>query len=338
MIEHKPVLLRESIAGLNLKRGGIFVDATLGGGGHAREILKKTGEEGIFIGIDTDINSIKRFTKFLRLSKSSTGGKPGSGPKTFWRPEVGNLILIKDNFSNLKNILGGMNVLAVDGILADLGYSSLQLENKAYGLSFQKDAPLDMRLSAAGAKQSGCAGHELTAGKIINKYPEKKLIGILRGFGEEKYAQAIAKKIIGARKKKPVEGTLELAEIIKSAVPAKHRHGKINPATKTFQALRIAVNDELENLKKFLPQAIEALKPGGRLAVITFHSLEDRIVKNIFRDNARGCTCPVNFPECRCGKQPQLKIITKKPVVPGAEEIENNPRARSAKLRIAEKL
>lgn len=310
MIEHKPVLLKESIEGLNLKPGDTVADATLGGGGHGLAILERIGKDGKLIAIDVDENAIENFRRN-------------------WKSEADNLFLTKGNFSDIKNILGGMNVLTVDGILADLGYSSAQMEDESYGLSFLKDAELDMRLG----KNS-----ELTAKKIANSYSEKDLERILREYGEEKFAKNIARKIIEYRKVKPIEKTIELAELVTSAIPEKYRRAKINPATKTFQALRIEVNQELKNLKKFIPQAIEALKPGGRLAIISFHSLEDRIVKNMFRENARGCICPANFPQCRCGNKARVKIITKKPVTPGIEEIADNPRARSAKLRVCEKM
>lgn len=332
MTEHKPVLLEEAIEALNLKSGATVVDATLGGGGHGREILKKIGTGGIFVGIDIDINSIKNFAEFP-ISSAAADQFPNKfeiqNIKKFWKSEVGNIYLAKDNFSNIKNILGGMNVLAVDGILADLGYSSIQLEDESYGMSFLQDAQLDMRLDKS---------QELSAKKIVNEYSQADLEKIIREYGEEKFAKRISQAIGEVRVFREIEGTKELAEIVKQAIPEKFRHGKIHPATKTFQALRIEVNQELENLKNFIPQAIEILKPGGRLAIISFHSLEDRIVKNIFRENARGCICPPDFPQCLCGHQPKIKIITKKPIVPGAEEVAANPRARSAKLRICERI
>ncbi|MFA4817226.1 MAG: 16S rRNA (cytosine(1402)-N(4))-methyltransferase RsmH [Parcubacteria group bacterium] len=329
MIIHKSVLLKEAIDGLNLKKGAIIVDATLGGGGHAVEILIKIGRGGKLIAIDQDESAIENFKKH---------GKP----------EVGNIVLAKDNFSNLEKILGGQGIKSVDGILADLGYSSAQMEDESYGLSFLKDAKLDMRLDKSA---------QLTAREIVNNYDRKDLERILREFGEEKFAGKIARAIWGKRQSGEIRGTAELAEIVKQAIPKKFQKSGQHPATKTFQALRIEVNQELENLKKFIPQAIKILKSGGRLAIISFHSLEDRIVKNIFRENARGCICPTNFPQCVCGREPKInpvkysasggvrgaefnrvKIITKKPIVPGAEEILENPRARSAKLRVCEKV
>lgn len=310
MIKHKPVLLSESIDGLDLKKDSVVVDATLGGGGHSREILKIIGREGRLIAIDQDGTAIENFRKQLSS-------------------EVGNTVLVKDNFSKLENILGGQGVRSVDGILADLGYSSVQLEDESYGMSFLKDAELDMRLDKENA---------LTAKKIINEYSQADLERIIREYGEEKFAKNIAKKIIERRKSVSIEKTIELAEIINQAIPERYRHQKIHPATRTFQALRIEVNKELENLEKFIPAAINVLSPGGRLAIISFHSLEDRIVKNIFRENARGCICPPDFPKCLCGHQPKIKTITKKPIVPGTEEVAENPRARSAKLRICERI
>lgn len=310
MAEHKPVLLHEAVNNLNIKKDSIIVDATLGGGGHSREILQRIGGEGILIGIDVDEAAIENFKKHLKS-------------------EGGNVILAKDNFTNLKHILGGQGIKSVDAILADLGYSSLQLEDASYGMSFLQDAPLDMRLDI---------NNELTAGKIVNEYALKDLERILREFGEEKSAKQIARAIGEFRKVAEIKTTQELADIVRQAIPKKFQQGKVHPATKTFQALRIRVNQELENLKNFIPQAIEVLKPGGRLAVISFHSLEDRIVKNIFRENARGCICPPDLPRCACGRKPKLKIITKKPIVPEEKEITDNPRSRSAKLRICEKI
>jgi 16S rRNA (cytosine1402-N4)-methyltransferase len=310
MIIHKSVLLKEAIEFLKLNPDAVVVDATLGGGGHSSVILESIGEEGKLIAIDQDEKAIKKF-------------------RTYLKPKIGNIILVKDNFSNLEKILGGQGIKSVDGILADLGYSSTQMEDESYGLSFLKDAELDMRLNKDSV---------LTAKEIINSYAEKDLERILRDYGEEKFARNIAGKIIAYRKTKPIEKTGELAELVKQAIPQKFQKSGQHPATKTFQALRIEVNQELENLKKFIPQSIEILKPGGRLAIISFHSLEDRIVKNIFRENARGCICPTNFPQCRCGNTPKIKIITKKPVTPDIEEIWDNSRARSAKLRVCERV
>ena len=312
MTIHKSVLLREAVEGLNLKKGAVVVDATLGGGGHSVEILEKIGENGKLIAIDVDDEAIKMF------SSEFNNRKPGAGN-----------FLVRDNFVNLKSILGGLGVETVDAVLADLGFSSDQLEDSKRGISFLKDSPLDMRLSL---------NTEITAKEIVNSYEQNELESILKVYGEEKFARAIARKIVERRKNKTIETTLELAEIIRSAVPESYRHRKISPETKTFQAIRIEVNRELENLKKFIPQAIDILASGGRLGIITFHSLEDRIVKNMFRENARGCICPRDFPECRCTHKSKVKIITRKPIVPDEREIKKNPRARSAKLRICEKM
>jgi len=307
---HKSVLLEESIKALNLKNGDVVVDATLGGGGHSREILKIIRKTGKLIAVDQDRNAINSFSKEIK-------SKPD------------NLVLVKDNFSNFKNILGGRGIKSVDAVLADLGFSSDQIEDSERGLSFLKDGSLDMRLDKE---------KDLTVEKIVNQYSQEELERILKIYGEEKFARSIAKKVINARKEAPIKGTLELARIIGNAVPKKYRHGRIHFATKTFQALRIEVNRELENLEKFIPQAIATLNSGGRLAIISFHSLEDRIVKNIFRENARGCICPKEFPKCLCGHKEKIRIITRKPVVPSFLEIEKNPRARSAKLRVCEKI
>lgn len=301
---HKSVLLKEAVELLNLKEGDVVVDATLGGGGHSREILKII-KNGKLITIDADEKAIKNF-------------ETESDDRT---------ILVNDNFANLGKILEELKIEKVDAVLADLGWSSDQLEGK--GMSFIKDEELDMRLDE---KQT------LSAKKIVNEYSQSDLEGIIRNYGEEKFFKNIAKRIIKYREDKKIGTTAELAEIIKNAVPPKYRYGKINLATKTFQALRIETNKELANLEKFLPQAAESLKPGGRLAVISFHSLEDKIVKNIFRENARGCICPADFPKCVCGKTPRVRIITKKPIMPSAREIAENPRSRSAKMRVIEKI
>jgi len=329
MLEHKSVLLQESIEGLNLQVGSVAVDATLGGGGHSNEILKIIGNAGRLIAIDQDAAAIAIFQKPARIASQSVAGGQLSSKDGNTMPIGRQAVLVKDNFSNLGEILGAQNVNSVDGILADLGYSSIQLEDERYGMSFLRDAPLDMRLDKE---------RELTAGKIVNEYPLAELGRIIKNYGEERFANSIAKKIVTHRKLKPIESTFDLVEIIKSAVPEKYRNGRIHPATRTFQALRIAVNQELENLEKFIPAAIEKLNSGGRLAIISFHSGEDRIVKSIFRENARGCICPPKFPVCQCNHQARVKIITKKPIVPAAAEILENPRARSAKLRICEKL
>lgn len=301
---HKSVLLEETVRYLNLREDSIVVDATLGSAGHSREILKII-KNGKLIALDLDKKNIKNF--------------PDKDDER--------VFLINDNFANLGKILADLKIKKVDAILADLGWSSDQLKGK--GMSFVHDEPLDMRLDGT---------QELTAGKIVNEYSQDDLEKIIRVYGEERYAKNISKKIVLTRKDRDIETTRTLAEIIESAIPEKHKHGKINPATRTFQAIRIEVNRELENLKEFIPQAIGHLKEKGRLAVMSFHSLEDRIVKQILRQNAGGCICPKDFPKCVCGKVPIVKVITKKPVFPSEEEIKRNPRARSAKLRVCEKL
>ncbi len=311
---HKSVLLGEAIENLNLKEGSVVVDATLGSGGHSKEILKKIGNSGQLVAIDYDAKNIEKFEK------------------------VKNAKLVNDNFANLGKILEELKIEKVDAILADLGISSDQLEDEKYGLSFQKEAKLDMRIPLRNTNQYEYTNKSLNAKDIVNNYSESELTKIFRDYGEERFARHIARKIIEYRKVKTIETTTELACIISGAVPEKYRKGKIHPATRTFQALRIAVNKELENLEKFIPEAILSLNLGGRLAIISFHSLEDRMVKSIFRENARGCTCPKEFPQCVCGKEPRIRIITKKPIIPSAEEILANPRSRSAKLRVCEKI
>ena len=300
---HKPVLLNETIEVLNLKEGDIVVDATFGGGGHSCEILKII-ETGKLIGIDADEKAIEE-----------------SDLKNDDR-----VILVNDNFENLENILEKIRIEKVDAILADLGWSSDQLIGK--GMSFQEDEELDMRLSK---------DQEISAKIIVNKYEQRELERIIRDYGEEKFWKIIVRKIVEYRAEKEIETTKELAEIVRKAIPEKFRYAKTNLATKTFQALRIEVNQELANLEKFIPQAIERLNLGGRLAIISFHSLEDRIVKNIFRENARGCICPPDFPQCACGKKPKVAIITRKPIAPTDLEVSDNPKSRSAKLRVCER-
>ena len=322
MTIHKSVLLKETIELLNIKEGDIVVDATLGGGGHGREIIKLIGDKGIYVGIDQDENAIKNFAQFP-ISNFQF-------PNNFQIPifKFQNVILINGNFSELKNYLEILEIEKVDAILADLGWSSDQVASKEHGMSFQIEAPLDMRYDRS---------QELTAKKIVNEYSPHNLEKIIKDYGEERFAKNIAKRIVEYRKKHTIETTAQLADIITNAIPPQNRYGKTDPATRTFQALRIETNRELENLEKFVPEAIDALETEGRLGIITFHSLEDRIVKSIFRENARGCICPNDFPQCVCGKKPKVAIITKKPVTSSEDEVEENPRARSAKLRVCEK-
>ena len=321
MITHKPVLLKESIDGLNLQKDSIVVDATLGGGGHSNEIFQTIGEEGRLIAIDQDSEAIENFKQNF--------------------PEE-NAELVRDNFSNIKEILTELKIEKVDGILADLGYSSIQLEDEKYGMSFLKDSPLDMRLD----RNNG-----LTAKKVVNEYEKQTLEKIFREYGEEKFAGQIAKRIVAQRAEKEIDSTFELVAIIRQAVPERFQHQKISrknqqkvgsrdkhPATKVFQALRIEVNRELANLKKFIPAAVESLAKNGRLVIISFHSLEDRIVKNMFKDLSIDCICPSDFPVCQCEHRAQVRLINRKPIVQETLETEENPRARSAKLRIVEKI
>jgi 16S rRNA (cytosine1402-N4)-methyltransferase len=327
MTVHKPVLFKEVVDNLNLKNGSIVVDATLGGGGHSLEIIKKILPGGKLIAIDQDESAIQNFKN--KLDNSDI------------KPRTENLKLVSGNFSELENILADLKISAPNAIIADLGISSDQLEDSKRGFSFQKEGMLDMRLSLRTTNQLRiyeCTNSDLTAREIVNCYPEKELVRILRDFGEEKYSRMIAKAIARQRKIKPIESTKDLVEVIERVVPESYKHKKIHFATKTFQAIRIEVNQEFKNLEKFLFQAVEILEKGGRLGIISFHSGEDRLIKRIFRENARGCICPAEFPICRCGKTPKIKLITKKPIVPGSSETRDNPRSRSAKLRIIEKI
>jgi 16S rRNA (cytosine1402-N4)-methyltransferase len=309
---HKPVLLKETIELLNLKANSVVIDATLGGGGHALEILDRIGEKGKLVAIDLDKEALDRFELKIKKTRSKIKGR---------------IFFINDNFANLESILADLQIEHVDAIIADLGWSSDQLEGR--GMSFQIEEPLDMRLGR---------GIMLTAREIINEYPKDKLEAIIQKYGEEKFYRRIAGAIDSYRIKKQIETTTELAEIIKNAVPERFRRQRINPATRTFQAIRIEVNRELENLEKFISLAIDTLNPEGRLAIITFHSLEDRIVKKNLRENARGCICPISFPICKCGHVPKVRIITKKPMIADKVEIQKNRRSRSAKLRVCERL
>ena len=305
---HKSVLLDECIEALDLRPDGIYVDGTLGRAGHSREIAKHL-ITGRLICIDRDIAAIE-------------AAKERPAP---WMDRV---TLIHGNFADLAEELRELNLTGVDGMLFDLGVSSPQLDDASRGFSYMQDAPLDMRMDQDAP---------LTAYEVVNSWSYEELRRILFEYGEERYAPVIAKHIVRARETKPVETTLELVDIIKGAMPPAALREKQHPAKRSFQAIRIAVNGELDALPPMLKAATEALNPGGRLAVITFHSLEDRIVKRAMQDMARGCTCPPEFPVCVCGKKPKLKVLTRKPIVSGEAELEENPRARSAKLRVAEK-
>lgn len=318
-IRHISVLLEETIEGLNLHPGDVVVDGTLGSGGHSLEILKRILPDGLLIVMDVDGEAIERFKR--RVSGLSWAKEA---------LELGKVKLFQKNFSEVRSVLDALSLEKVSAIMVDLGFSSDQMDDPERGLSFSKIGPLDMRLD----RSSGT----LTAAEIVNGYSEKELAELLRVHGEERFATKIAKAIAKERLAHPFSNTKELADLIERTVPRKGVSGKIHPATKTFQALRIEVNREADHLRAFLPQAIESLRSGGRLAVIAFHSGEDRVVKRVFRENARGCICPPDFPVCRCGNQPLVRLVTGRPIVPSDEEIIRNPRARSAKLRIVEKI
>jgi 16S rRNA (cytosine1402-N4)-methyltransferase len=311
-IEHVPVLLKEVIENLDPKPNQNFIDCTLGNGGHAVEILRRTARSGKLLGIDLDPRAIESAKLKVKSEKLN----------------LDRLIAAQGNFKDLKKIVLQNNFKNISGILIDLGFSSMQIVDPKKGFSFQIDAPLDMRYGKEGE----------TAAEIINSRSENELMKILKYYGEERFSKSIAKKICEARAAKPIRTTFELVNIISKTIPKKFQHGRIHFATKTFQALRIAVNDELNNLKSVLPQAVELLIPGGRLAVISFHSLEDRIVKQFLKKESTDCLCPKEFPVCRCGHKASLKIITPKPIIPTEEETKINPRSRSAKLRVAEKI
>ncbi|MCI9345986.1 MAG: 16S rRNA (cytosine(1402)-N(4))-methyltransferase RsmH [Lachnospiraceae bacterium] len=307
--KHTSVLLAETIENLQINPQGIYLDGTLGGGGHAFEAAGRLAENGRLIGIDQDEDAIAAAGKRLE-------------------PYRERVTLIRDNYANAAQALAGIGVYGVDGIVLDLGVSSYQLDNEERGFSYRYDAPLDMRMDRR---------QTLSAKEIVNEYSETDLTRILRDYGEEKFAKNIAKHIVAARKDKPLETTGELNDIIKAAIPAKMRATGGHPSKRTFQAVRIECNRELEVLKSSLDGLIALLNPGGRLCVITFHSLEDRIVKSSFRKNENPCTCPPDFPICVCGQASKGTVITKKPILPSEQEMEVNSRAKSAKLRVFEK-
>ena len=306
---HVSVLLNECLEGLNIKENGIYVDGTLGGAGHSSEILKRLSKEGRLIGIDQDTDALKAAKERLK--------------------DYSNVTFVHSNFSNIENVLNNLNIDGVDGILMDLGVSSYQLDEGERGFSYMKDAPLDMRMNRE---------NDFSAYNVVNEYSEEDLYRIIRDYGEEKFAKRIASFIVENRQEKNIETTLELVEIIKNAIPAKARREGPHPAKRTFQAIRIEVNSELSILNKTIEDGVEKLNKGGRMAIITFHSLEDRIVKNKFRDLAVSCRCPKAFPVCVCGEKAKVKIISRKAIEPTKEEVEVNPRSRSAKLRVIEKL
>lgn len=307
---HVSVLLEETIEQLNIQPDGIYVDGTLGGGGHAYEVCKRLGEKGRLIGIDQDADAIKAAGERLR--------------------EFGDQVsIVRSNYCNMRQELQKLGIDRVDGIVLDLGVSSYQLDSAERGFTYREDAPLDMRMDQRQLR---------TARDIVNGYTEPELFRIIRDYGEDKFAKNIAKHIAAAREKKPIETTGELTEIIRGAIPAKVRMNGGHPAKKTFQAIRIELNGELEVLKSTLDDMIDLLKPGGRICVITFHSLEDRIVKTIFKTNENPCTCPSNFPVCVCGNKPKGRLAVKKPIVPSEEELIKNKRSKSSKLRVFERI
>ena len=306
---HISVLLDECIEGLNIDPNGIYVDGTLGGAGHSTQIAKRLAT-GRLIGIDRDPIALKVAGERLA-------------------PYKDNVTLIHSNFCEMAQVLKDLDIPGVDGILLDLGVSSPQLDDGSRGFSYMADAPLDMRMNSQDA---------LSAETVVNTWPLEELKRILYTYGEERYAPQIAAAICRRREEAPIKTTLELVDIIRSAMPAAALREKQHPAKRSFQAIRIAVNDELGSVERLLEDAIDLLNPGGRLAIITFHSLEDRIVKTAMTAASKGCTCPPSFPVCVCGKKPKVKIISRKPIVASDEELERNPRARSAKLRVCEKL
>ena len=307
---HFSVLLNECMDGLDIKPDGIYIDGTCGGAGHSSVIASRLGEGGRLIGLDQDATAVQVATKRL-----SVFGERAT--------------VVRSNFCELARVCEELEITSIDGLLLDLGVSSYQLDTPERGFSYQADAPLDMRMDNR---------NPLTARTVVNEYSEDKIRKILFEYGEERFSSRIASNIVRARESAPIETTGELVEIIKRSIPAHARDGGHHPAKRSFQALRIEVNAELDVIAPAIKSAVGLLKPGGRIAIITFHSLEDRIVKQAFADLSCGCTCPKSFPVCVCGKKPICKVITRKPILPSPEELEINPRSRSAKLRVAEKL
>jgi len=306
---HVSVLLEEALEGLNINPTGIYADGTLGGGGHSKAILERLSPEGKLVAIDRD-----EFA--LNYAKGILNG---------WE----NVFFVKNNFSNIQTVLDELSIDKIDGMILDLGVSSFQLDDAQRGFSYMQNAPLDMRMDKK---------EKITAYDIVNEYSEEKLKKIIYDYGEEKWAKRVVEFIIEKRRNKPIETTFELVAVIKAAIPKKARTDGPHPAKRTFQAIRIEVNGELSMLEQSINDIVDRLEKNGRIAIITFHSLEDRIVKEAFRTLENPCTCPREFPVCICGKKPQVKIITKKPIIPSSGELENNPRSRSAKLRIAQKI
>jgi 16S rRNA (cytosine1402-N4)-methyltransferase len=307
--KHVSIMLEECIDGLDIKKDGIYVDCTLGGAGHSSEIVKRLSEDGMLIGIDQDKEALEAASKRLSAYK--------------------NVRYVHNNFYNIAEILEELGIEKVDGILMDLGVSSYQLDNAERGFSYMKDAPLDMRMNR---------DDDFSAFNIINDYSEEDLYRIIRDYGEEKFAKRIAQFIVSRRNDGSINTTFELVEIIKNAIPAKARREGPHPAKRTFQAIRIEVNRELTILNKTIEDGIKKLNTDGRMAIITFHSLEDRIVKTKFRSLEDPCTCPKDFPMCICKKEPLIKVVTRKPIDPSEEEVAENPRSRSAKLRVCKRI
>lgn len=307
---HKSVLLEEAVDGLKVKPDGVYVDGTLGGAGHAERVCGKLSAKGRFIGIDQDQDAIIAAARRLEKYK-------------------GNTTIVRSNYCYMVQELKKLGIEKADGILLDLGVSSYQLDHAERGFTYQKDAPLDMRMDQRA---------DQTAGDLVNEYSEKELFRVIRDYGEEKFARNIARRIVDYRKDKPIKTTRELAQIVRDAIPMKYRKMPGHPAKRTFQALRIELNKELEVLENSLESMIEILNDGGRICVITFHSLEDRIVKNIFKKSENPCTCPRDFPVCVCGKKPLGRAVTRKPILPTQREMEANRRSKSAKLRVFERM
>lgn len=307
--KHISVLLEESVQNLNINKDGIYVDCTMGGGGHSEKIVSELSAKGTLVGIDRDEEALAASKQ--RLSRYD------------------NVIYVHDNFHNIKNILANQGITEVDGIIADLGVSSYQIDNRDRGFSYMEDNRLDMRMDTTS---------DFDAYKLVNTYSEQQLADVIFRYGEEKFSRKIAKAIVEKRAVRPIETTLELVEIIKKVIPERFRQKGSHPAKRTFQALRIEVNGEIEPLSQAVEDMFDCLKKGGRLSIITFHSLEDRIVKTKYNELSQGCTCPPDFPICVCGKTPRGKVITKKPILPTDNECEQNKRSKSAKLRIIEKL
>lgn len=309
MFEHKSVLLEETVNSLNIRPDGIYVDGTLGGGGHAWEVCRRLNGGGRFIGIDQDADAIMAATERLK--------------------EYGGMVtIVRNNYENIAEVFRELGIEKADGIYLDLGVSSYQLDTAERGFTYREDAPLDMRMDQRNTQ---------TAADIVNTYSEAELYRVIRDYGEDKFAKNIAKHIVRVRQEKPFETTGELIEVIKAAIPMKVRAVGGHPAKKTFQAIRIELNHELDVLNRSIDTMIDLLSPGGRLSIITFHSLEDRIVKNRFRDNENPCICPPDFPVCMCGRVSKGKVITRKPIVPSEDEIKENKRAKSSKLRVFER-